>query len=135
RPVGGGGGHVGGAHLQDLYVVLAHAPLLQGPANQEPLVRIAVGDGNRFPPQVLHAENSGILVDHQRRTVPVPQVNDLDWHPLLTQRHGEGRQDEGRLHVARQVRLFQLGEAVEPNGFNDPVPTQVLIDEVGDGTG
>ena len=108
--------------------------LLEGLEDDEALVGEPIGDGDLAAAQVLDSEDLRVLVDHHRRPVAVPQVDDLDRHPLLAERHRQRGEDERRFQVVRQESLLQLGPAVEADRNEDPVAGHFLIDEVRDGT-
>ena len=127
------GGHVGRGHLHERHGVDAHAPLLERLVDDQPLVREPVGHGDRAALQVFDPEDRRVLADHHGGPVAVAEVDDLDRHPLFAERHGHGGEDERRLQVVRQERLFELGPAVEADRLEDPVPRHLLIDEVRDG--
>ena len=71
------------------------------------------GHGDLAASQVFDAEDRRVLVDHHRRAVAVAEVDDLERHPLLAERHRQRGEDERRLEVVRQERLLQLGPAAE----------------------
>ena len=81
-----------------------------------------LGIGDLLAAQVLDPEDGRVLADHHRRAVAVAQVDDLDRHPLLAQRHGQRREDEGRLRCSARNASFSSGQPLNRTGSKIPSP-------------
>jgi hypothetical protein len=135
RPGKERGRHVRRRHFQESHIADAHPSLPQRLVDDQPLIGKPVRHGDLSAAQVFDTENRRVIADHHRRAVTVAEIDDLDRHPLLAQRHGQRGEDEGRLEVVRQKRLLQLGPAAEPDGLDQTVSTDLFVDEVSDRTG
>ena len=62
------------------------------------------------------------------------EIDDLDRHTLLAQRHRHRREDERRRRVTGQIRFLQFRPAVEAKGLEKTFACDLFVDEVGDRT-
>src|SRR6478609_1841813 len=67
----------------------------------------------------------------------MPEMHDLDFDALFSQRNSHRREDESSRHLfgTTEKHFLQLRKSVEPHGLEKTLPFNVLVDVVRDWTG
>jgi hypothetical protein len=103
--------HLRGRHLHELHVTDRHAVLPEHPPHEQVIDREAARNRDAPPAQILEALHRRVGADHDDRSRPMAEGDDLGRHAAVDQVHHHRRQQVRRLHLAGHERLLELGLA------------------------